>query len=117
MWICSSRTHSTLLLVFSAWTLVISAFVPAQSIRSERAIPKENPRPETNVSNTFTFDGPTDPQEFEAFLDPLVAELMNANHIPGGAIGVVKDGQIFFAKGYGFADIERGVPATADRTM
>jgi CubicO group peptidase (beta-lactamase class C family) len=117
MWICSSRTHSTLLLVSSAWTLVISAFVPAQSIRLERAIPMENSRAETNVPNTFTFDGPTDSEEFEAFLDPLVGELMGANHIPGGAIVVVKDGQIFFAKGYGFADLERGVPATADTTI
>ena len=62
-------------------------------------------------------DGLTDPEEFEAFLDPLVAELMTANHIPGGAIAVVKDGQLFFARGYGYADLERSTPATADTTI
>jgi CubicO group peptidase (beta-lactamase class C family) len=97
--------------------LIISAFTPAKLIRSEQAITVEVSRPGTNVSNVTALDGPTDPQEFEAFLDPLVGKLMEANHIPGGAITVVKDGQIFFAKGYGLADIERGVPATADTTI
>ena len=93
------------------------AFAPAKLFSSEQGINVEVSRSETNVSNAIALDGLTDPQEFEAFLDPLVAELMNTNHIPGGAITVVKDGQIFFAKGYGFADVERGVPATADTTI
>jgi CubicO group peptidase (beta-lactamase class C family) len=61
-------------------------------------------------------EGLTDPAELGAFLDPLLADLMAANHTPGGAIAVVKDGQLFFAKGYGCADLEHGTPATADTT-
>jgi CubicO group peptidase (beta-lactamase class C family) len=30
---------------------------------------------------------------------------------------VVKDGQLFFAQGYGYADLERWIPATADTTI
>ena len=41
-------------------------------------------------------DGLADPEEFEAFLDPMMADLMKANHIPGRAFAVVKDGQLFF---------------------
>jgi CubicO group peptidase (beta-lactamase class C family) len=93
------------------------AFAPAKLFSSEQGINVEVSRSETNVSNAFALDGPTDPQELEAFLDPLVGKLMEANHIPGGAITVVKDRQIFFAKGYGLADVERGVPATADTTI
>jgi CubicO group peptidase (beta-lactamase class C family) len=117
MWMYSARTYSTSLLVLSALTLIVSAFTPAKLIVSEQDLSVGGSRPETNVSNANVPDGPTDPQEFEAFLDPLVDQLMGANHIPGGAITVVKDGQIFFAKGYGLADVERGVPATADTTI
>ena len=46
-----------------------------------------------------------------------MADLMESNHIPGGAIAVVKDGQLFFAQGYGYADLERRTPATADTTV
>ena len=67
--------------------------------------------------STDSLDGPTDPEELEAFLNPLVADLMKDNHIPGGAISVVKDGQLFFAKGYGYADLESQTPATADATI
>jgi CubicO group peptidase (beta-lactamase class C family) len=62
-------------------------------------------------------EGWTDPVEFKAFVDPLVAELMTTNHIPGGAFAVVKDGQLFFANGYGYADLERRKPASADTTI
>ena len=45
--------------------------------------------------------GPTDPAEMESFLDELMAKDMEEYHIPGAAISVVKDGKLFFAKGYG----------------
>lgn len=61
--------------------------------------------------------GLTDPKELEAFLASLMVELMESNHIPGGAIVVVKDGQRFFAQGYGYADLERRTLAAADTTL
>jgi len=59
----------------------------------------------------------TDPKEFEAFLDPIFAGQMEKLHIPGAAITVVKDGKIFFSKGYGFANLEKKTPVTADKTI
>ena len=38
--------------------------------------------------------------------DRLIPELMEKWEIPGGAIAVVKDGRLVFAKGYGLADVE-----------
>ena len=61
--------------------------------------------------------GLVSPKELEAFLAPLMTDLMEANHIPGGAIAVVKDGQLFFVQGYGYVDLERRIPATADTTV
>jgi CubicO group peptidase (beta-lactamase class C family) len=96
---------------------MVSAFAPAVIFNSEQTVNVEATRLETNTQTSIMLDGPTDPEEFEAFLDPLVAELMDVNHIPGGAIAVVKDGQLFFAKGYGYANLERQTPATADTTL
>jgi len=62
-------------------------------------------------------EGPTDPAELEAFLDTLMAEQMEEHHIPGAAVAVVKDGELFFAKGYGLADIEAGIPVDPEKTL
>ena len=61
--------------------------------------------------------GPTDPAEMEAFLDDLLAKEMEENHIAGAAISVVKDGKLFFAKGYGYADLENKIPVDPERTV
>ena len=61
--------------------------------------------------------GPTDPRELEAFVDGAMAASMAAEHVSAATISVVKDGQLFFAKGYGFADREKRTPVVADRTL
>src|SRR3972149_8163654 len=61
--------------------------------------------------------GPTDPAELEAFLDDLFAKDMEEYHIAGAAIAVVKDGKLFFAKGYGYADIENKIPVDPEQTI
>jgi CubicO group peptidase (beta-lactamase class C family) len=61
--------------------------------------------------------GPTDPREVEAFIDQLMSDLMVVNQAPGGAIAIVKDGQLLLAKGYGYADLERQIPVVADSTI
>ncbi|HSG42821.1 MAG TPA: serine hydrolase domain-containing protein [Anaerolineales bacterium] len=55
-------------------------------------------------------NSPNDPKELEMFLDAYLAEQMNAYHIPGVVISFVKDGEEFFTKGYGYADIESQTP-------
>jgi len=61
--------------------------------------------------------GPTDPQEMEAFLDDFITAQLEEDHIPGAVVSVVKDGELFFSKGYGFADLETQRPVTADQTL
>ena len=61
--------------------------------------------------------GPTDPAELEAFLDDLLATQMEENHIPGAAIAVVRDGEMLLAKGYGYADLEKGIPVDPEQTV
>lgn len=61
--------------------------------------------------------GPRDRGELEEFIDAMASEQMERHRIPGLAIAVVKDGEIWLAKGYGLADIEKGKPVLADATL
>jgi CubicO group peptidase (beta-lactamase class C family) len=62
-------------------------------------------------------EGPTDPVELETFLDDFFATTMKEYHIAGAAVAVVKDGKLFFTKGYGYKDIEHGIPVDPEETM
>jgi CubicO group peptidase (beta-lactamase class C family) len=61
--------------------------------------------------------GPTDPAEMEAFLDEELGREMEKHHIAGAAVSVVKDGKLFFAKGYGDADRKKGIPVDPEQTV
>jgi CubicO group peptidase (beta-lactamase class C family) len=61
--------------------------------------------------------GPADPAELGAFLDDLLAKQMAENHIAGAAVSVVKDGKLLYAKGYGYADVDKNIPVDPEQTM
>jgi CubicO group peptidase (beta-lactamase class C family) len=61
--------------------------------------------------------GPTDPLELEAFIDGVMAAHMPSRDIPAATISVVRDGKLFFAKGYGYANREEKIPVVADKTL
>jgi len=65
---------------------------------------------------TVQEEWPTDPVELEFFLDVLMVEQMEEYHIPGAAVAVVKDGELFSAKGYGLTDIKAGIPVAPKTT-
>jgi CubicO group peptidase (beta-lactamase class C family) len=69
----------------------------------------EPPRP--------TRQRPTDPQEVATFLDKFFAKEMPREHIPGAVVALVKDGEIFFTKGYGYANLEKKIPVVPDKTL
>lgn len=50
--------------------------------------------------------GPADSVELEAWLDGFLEAGMAEDHVAGATVSVVKDGQLFFSKGYGYADEE-----------
>src|SRR5829696_9023470 len=62
-------------------------------------------------------NGPSEPQELERFLDGYFAEQMKQQHIPGAAFVFVKEGKVFFKKGYGLADLERKQLVSPDTTV
>jgi CubicO group peptidase (beta-lactamase class C family) len=55
--------------------------------------------------------------DLAAFLDGLVPYAIRSGDIAGATVSVVANGQIIFAKGYGFADLRTRRPVVADRTV
>jgi CubicO group peptidase (beta-lactamase class C family) len=56
-------------------------------------------------------------EEMEQFFDQTISKQLTHYQIPGATVSVVKDGELFFAKGYGFADVENQIPVDAERTL
>ena len=52
--------------------------------------------------------------DVEAFLDGLVPLQLKQDDVAGATVAVVKDGKLLFAKGFGYADVEKKKPVTPD---
>jgi CubicO group peptidase (beta-lactamase class C family) len=52
--------------------------------------------------------------DVEAFLTGLVPAQLGREDIAGAVVMVVKDGQVLFGRGYGFADVEKRTPVSTD---
>jgi len=55
--------------------------------------------------------------DVSAFLDGIMPQQLAREDIGGAVVLVVKDGKILFAKGYGYADIDKKTPVTPDGTL
>lgn len=53
--------------------------------------------------------------QLEATVDGIMAQYIGKD-VPGAAVSIVKDGQIIFEKGYGYANIEKQVPVDPTQT-
>ena len=61
--------------------------------------------------------GPTTVEEMEAFVDGFMNAEMKAGPVAGAVVIVVKDGQVFFQKGYGYEDVDKQVPVDPAQTL
>ncbi|MEZ4829355.1 MAG: serine hydrolase domain-containing protein [Bacteroidia bacterium] len=46
------------------------------------------------------------PANTEAFFDGMMEAHLNAHHIAGATVSIVKDGRLFFSKGYGYSHVK-----------
>jgi len=60
---------------------------------------------------------PITAEEVESFLDEFMSENMESYGVPGLAFVMVKDGEVFFSKGYGYADVENQTPFDPEQTI
>jgi CubicO group peptidase (beta-lactamase class C family) len=56
-------------------------------------------------------------QDLRGFFDALVPYMLKRNDIAGAVVVVVKDGQVIFTHGYGYADVARRTPVVPDKTL
>ncbi len=67
--------------------------------------------------NIAAAQGSFDPQELQGLLDYVISGQLKAYSIPGATVSVVKNGRLFFARGYGGADLAQHKLVVADQTL
>lgn len=55
--------------------------------------------------------------DLAAFADSILPFQLKQENIAGAVIIVVKDGNVFFQKGYGYADVAKKIPVTPEATL
>jgi CubicO group peptidase (beta-lactamase class C family) len=83
--------------------------VPTRPTRAAKAAPVTLPAAGAPTPLTAT--------DLDAFLDGIVPLQLQKADIAGAVVTVVKDGQVVFAKGYGFSDAARRTPVSVDATL
>ncbi len=56
-------------------------------------------------------------EDLEAFFDGFIPVEIQRDDIAGAVVAVVKDGNVLFAKGYGYSDVKNRKPVTVDATL
>jgi CubicO group peptidase (beta-lactamase class C family) len=93
------------------WLALISPAAAAAPVDTYQAIPGVSPEPLTEGV------GLRGPDDLEAFLDGVMGPTLRESHIAGAVVAIVKDGELYFAKGYGYADVDHQVPVDATTTL
>ena len=70
-----------------------------------------------NDLSTSVVGAPLTPEDVQTFLDEFMSENMESYGVPGLAFVMVKDGELFFSKGYGYADLENQVLFDPEQTI
>jgi CubicO group peptidase (beta-lactamase class C family) len=79
--------------------------------------PRQVPKQELPAATPAPQRGLRDRAELEAFLDGVMTANMRDKHVAGATVAVVKDGALFFAKGYGFSNVAKHDPVDSARTL
>lgn len=101
---------STLIGVVQAQGPAPSPLISAPSSPPEKVsavAPQPSPAPTPELTKA----------DFEAFLDALIPSQLQNRNIAGAVVSVVKDGQVLFQKGYGYADVAANKPVLPDQTL
>jgi CubicO group peptidase (beta-lactamase class C family) len=97
------------------WAVALSSFlvgqVPSPPPLTKREAPAAAvPEVPKNIHEMTAVD-------VEAFLDGIVPLQLKHSDIAGATISVVKDGKLLFAKGYGYADVQKKQPVSPRDTL
>src|SRR5256714_2387181 len=105
----------------SVSTLITISAASAQGPAPSPLISAPSPAP-ANVPAIVPQPSPASAPEltksdFETFLDALIPSQLQNRNVAGAVVSVVKDGQVLFQKGYGYADVEAKKPVLPAQTL
>ncbi len=103
----------TIALLLSA--LALASFVVAQVPNNPTFTKKETPAPAPEPSPEGVHEMTA--ADVESFLDGIVPLQLKQSDIAGATISVVKDGKVLFAKGYGYADVQKKQSVSPQDTL
>jgi CubicO group peptidase (beta-lactamase class C family) len=111
-----SRSFVSLCAVVAALgsgALAQESAAPAE-MAPKQAAPVETVQAPVQAAGTETAINTAD---LENFVDGLIASQLQAYHVPGATVAIVKDGKPLLVKGYGLADIEHNKPVDGEKTL
>ena len=103
------RKLIALLMIALVFAVGVFGQAPTQSPVTQDAPPQTPASPDR--ARELTAD------DVETFLDGILPLQLKRDDIAGATVAVVKDGKLLFAKGYGYADVEKKKPVSAQETL
>ncbi len=89
----------------------------AQTVKpGDEKAPAVNPKPAAAADSAPQGHQLTT-EDLGAFFDGFLPQQIEHADIAGAVIAVVKDGKLVFAKGYGYADVEKKIPVSPETTL
>ena len=90
-------------------TMLRSSFLPFAALAAAALVPACAPEPPDSPAHDARADG-----ELAGQIHELAQDALSGHPAPGISIGVQQNGEVIFAGGFGYADLEHEAPATAD---
>jgi len=90
-------------------TMLRSSFLPFAALAAAALVPACAPEPPHSPAHDARADG-----ELAGQIHELAQDALSGHPAPGISIGVQQNGEVIFAGGFGYADLEHEAPATAD---
>ena len=91
---------------------LVTAFFAVTQVISAQAPPSSPHR-----ISPVAVPGRIDSAELASFVDTLITAQMAQENIPGAVFLLVKDGRVFYQRGYGFANVARRQPVDPTKTI
>lgn len=116
-----SKRISCLLHWWACGSLVFGLFGSASATQKPQTASNPlAPRAERQSKSTETVPSASHEltqSDLQTFLDGMMPLQLEREDIAGAVITVVKDGKPFFAKGYGYSNVEKRIPVSPDATL
>lgn len=103
------------------FVVLLAAVATAGAVQPETTEPS-GPEPvetpiEVGLDGVPVRDTRWDPDLLNRWVEGILTAQFEAHRLAGAVVVVVKDGEVLLSRGFGYANLEAGVPVDADRTL